>query len=123
MDFNRQYEGLNHFSRIEILLTSGDKTRVCLAAFGPVSVRAIELGHPTQEYSIEVTPYEALKRQQKSLASAAGLRAAGRDVPEELVYVRDVAYLAKEGQCAFFAERVGSNVAIYSLGARDYTFS
>lgn len=118
----RQYEGLNHFSRMEIILTSKDKTRVCIAAFGPTSVRAIELGHPAYSESIEIIPPEALKRQQKSMNLTKGMRASGKEVPEELVFVRDVAYLAKEGQCTFFAERVGGNVAIYSLGSAGYTF-
>lgn len=95
---------------------------MCLAAFGPTGVRAVELGHPTLEHSIEVIPYEAQKRQQKSLTLINTLRAAGKEISDEMVYVRDVTYLAKEGQCAFFAERVGSNVAIYSLGAIGYTF-
>jgi hypothetical protein len=107
---------------MEVLLTSEDKSRVCVAAFGPTSVRVIELGHPTQSHSIEVIPYEAFKKQQKSLTMTK-MRSSGREIPDELLYVRDVAYLAKAGQCAFFAESVGSNVAIYSLGAVGYTFN
>ena len=118
---HRKYEGLDHFSRMEVLLTSDDKVRVCVAAFGPSSVRVVELGHPTQSHSVEVIPFEAFKKQQKSL-NVNKMRSSGREIPDEMVYVRDVAYLAKAGQCAFFAENVGGNFAIYSLGAVGYTF-
>lgn len=123
VELPRQPMGLDHLSRLEVILTSHDMTRVCIVAFGPTSIRAIELGHSTQPHSLEVIPYEALKRQTKSRAMVNTLKMQGKEVFDEIVFVRDVTYLAKAGQCTFFAERVGSNVAIYSVGAAGYAFS
>jgi hypothetical protein len=102
---------------VEVILPSPDKARVCVLAFGPTSVRAIELGHQTYSYSIEVIPFEAAKKQQKSLQNITAMKAQGREISEDVCFLRDVTYLAKEGQCAYFAERVGSYIGIYSLGA------
>ena len=90
-------------------------------AFGPTSICAIELGHPTYAHSLEVIPFEAAKKQQKNAQTVAAMKAQGREISEDVCFLRDVTYLAKQGQSAYFAERVGSSFGVYSVGAAGQT--
>ena len=79
----------------------------------------MELGGSEPESSIEVIPAEALKRRTKTSIVSSSILNLNNTAKEggEDVFVRAVAYLAKTGESAFFAEKVGGTVAIYSLAA------
>lgn len=107
--------GLDVFSRLEIILTKG-KSSVCLVAFGPTTVRAIELGS-IYERGIEAIPQEAAKRRAKSTQTVAPNHSSGTSRDPDDVFLRDVTFLAKTGESSFFAERIGNGIVIHSLCA------
>lgn len=113
----RSAQGLDIFTRLEVLQTYS-KTRLSLLAFGPTSLRAIELGGPFSN-SIEVIPADAYRRRLKSLqASSNSLNnAANNGQSAEEQFLRDVTYLAKVGEATFFSERVGNSIVLHALRA------
>ena len=105
---------LDVFTRMEVLVTD-ERRRVCVIAFGPASVRLLELG--MAQNNVEIIPQEASRRRIKANTSL-NIAMAGRE--GEDFYVRDVNYLAKFGEICFFSERIGNNVAVYALSAMGH---
>lgn len=111
----RRYLGLDVFTRLEILTSPVDRSQIRVVAFGPTGIQAVELGHAWLQHSLEVIPLEALKKQRKSEASLASLRTQGKEIPEDVCFLRDVTFMTKYKEHVFFAERVGSEVTMYVL--------